>query len=121
MKVIILFLTSIIVIVFCGMGEETREYRDPFTPVIHKKKEVPKSEGVKPHKRGRKQKETLNVHIEGIIWSEDMRQVIINGEVYNEGDNLRSNKDAKIIKIGKDRVDIYYRGELYRNSVTSKK
>ncbi|MFA5271894.1 MAG: hypothetical protein WC412_06120 [Candidatus Omnitrophota bacterium] len=60
------------------------------------------------------------VSIEGALWDSDMPQAIIDGDVYKVGDTLKS-INAKIYKIEKNRVFIFYEGILYEMKVTGKK
>ncbi|MFA6281896.1 MAG: hypothetical protein WCY05_05290 [Candidatus Omnitrophota bacterium] len=60
------------------------------------------------------------ISIEGALWDSDMPQVIIDGDVYKVGDTLK-NVDAKIYKIEKNLVFVFYEGQLYPMKVTGKK
>lgn len=60
------------------------------------------------------------INIEGALWGSDMPQAIIDGEVYKVGDTLKS-VDAKIYKIEKNKVFIFYEGRLFEMKVSSKK
>ena len=60
------------------------------------------------------------ISIEGALWDTEMPQAIIDGDVYKVGDTLK-NIDAKVYKIEKNRVFIFYEGRLYEMKVTGKK
>lgn len=60
------------------------------------------------------------ISIEGALWDTEMPQAIIDGDVYKVGETLK-NVDAKVYKIEKNRVFIFYEGRLYEMKVTGKK
>lgn len=87
---------------------------DPFDSLLPVK-EGPKNPDGKP-----KVSQPPAISIEGALWDSDMPQAIIDGDVYKVGDTLKS-IDAKIYKIEKNRVFIFYEGMLYEMKVTGKK
>ena len=89
------------------------DYRDPFTPLIHKP--VP-GDGDSAYSRDVASFESFDLILEGVMWGEDVRHAIINGDLYKEGDTIKDT-DAKIIRIKKDVVSIYYEGVVYERSI----
>lgn len=60
------------------------------------------------------------VTVEGAVWNTDTPQAIIDGDVYKVGDTLK-NLDAKVYKIEKNSVFIFYEGRLHEMKVAGKK
>ncbi len=108
--------STIIFIVFfsilCGYSIAAEDKNDPFDSLLPAKSA---STGEKP-----KAVEPPAISIEGVLWGTDMPETIIDGEVYKVGDTLK-NVDAKIYKIEKNKVSIFYEGRLFEMKVTGKK
>ncbi len=89
--------------------------KDPFKPPF-----VKEEGGYRPSSLSVKKIEghprDLEVEVKGIIVGGKLKQAIIDGELYEEGDVLK-NIDAKIVKIDKERVSIMFEGVLYEKSV----
>lgn len=86
---------------------------DPFEPLLPKQE---KPGDLKPLKGA---PTAPGVTIQGVLWNSDVPQVIIDGEVYKIGDKLKT-IDAKIYRIEKNRVFIFYEGRLYDMGVAKK-
>ena len=56
---------------------------------------------------------------QGVLWDSDLSQVIIDGEVYKVGDNLKD-LDARILKIEKGTVFILYGETVYKIEIGKK-
>ncbi len=111
---------------------------NPFTPKLPKplKKDSQKLQGVNDPKdnppeiknapailtgltppMSRQTKESLlsQVNVMGIVWDTNRPQAIINGQVVNIGDQIKTGDDAsalKIVDIRKDGIDVKYNEEL---------
>lgn len=59
------------------------------------------------------------ISIEGVLWDSDKPQAIIDGDVYKVGDTLKRT-DAKIYKIEKNKVSIFYGGRLFEMGISKK-
>lgn len=109
-KNILIFLVFLNVLsVYCFAENKT----DPFESLLPVKESQQKADQIKAP-------QPPAVSIEGALWDSDMPQAIIDGDVYKVGDTLKS-VDAKIYKIEKNRVFIFYEGILYEMKVTGKK
>ncbi|MBU2103352.1 MAG: hypothetical protein ABH865_07780 [Candidatus Omnitrophota bacterium] len=103
-----------ICIVLVGMAtvgvyaeDQAAEYRDPFESVL------PEETG--PGTGGQESGEEItlpSITVEGIIFGVKMPQAIVDGDVYREGDTLKS-VDAKIFKIEKNVVSLQYKGKIF--------
>lgn len=103
-------------IVFNARGEE---YRNPFYPLLPEEEE--KEQEMKNLPEVSENMPELSVNIEGIIWGDNvLKQVIIDGEIYQEGDSLKGYQ-AKIVKIENDKVKILYKGRILEFTPTKKK
>jgi len=108
------------IIIFIGFlsmlsGYSVADIRpDPFVSLLPVKDEQKKAE------EKAKTPQPPAISIEGALWDSDMPQAIIDGDVYKVGETLKS-IDAKIYKIEKNRVFIFYEGILYEMKVTGKK
>jgi len=109
-----------LLLVLCGFGissvlcaKEKTPIEDPFEPSLPKQE---KPGDTKPLKGA---PSAPNIAIQGVLWNSDVPQVIIDGEVYKAGDKLKT-VDAKIYKIDKNRVFIFYEGRLYDMGVAKK-
>ncbi|HOX54764.1 MAG TPA: hypothetical protein PLC32_04890, partial [Candidatus Omnitrophota bacterium] len=79
-------------------------YRDPFMPEI-RKEEKKKGENLPQGV----QEAPPEFVVQGMIWSSDNPQAIIDGQVLRLGDDI---KEAKIIDISKEGVKFLYRGKI---------
>jgi type II secretory pathway component PulC len=74
-------------------------------------------------KEGEKQNTTVvgppQISIEGVLWDSDTPGAIIDGDVYKVGDALKR-LDAKVYKIEKNKVFIFYSGTLFEMNITKK-
>jgi len=61
----------------------------------------------------------LDVSVEGILWGGSVPQAIINGDVYREGDTLKT-LDARILKIQDGVLNILYGGKVFLVTTTKK-
>lgn len=122
MKVFLLFLGFILVMAagafFVNAQSETMpdnitfttyeadSYRDPLMPQIEK--EVPKAQEVTAE--GAPVEEVrLELNVQGMVWNSDKPEAIIEGQVFQLGDEVR---EAKIIEITKDGVKLLYKGKI---------
>jgi hypothetical protein len=55
------------------------------------------------------------VTIEGVLWGSDKPQAIIDGEVYKEGDTLKT-VDAQLFKIEKNVIYVRFKGKVFEFS-----
>ncbi|MEI8348821.1 MAG: hypothetical protein WCI77_01580 [Candidatus Omnitrophota bacterium] len=94
-------------------AKEKTVVEDPFEPSLPKQE---KPGDLKPVKGAAT---APNIAIQGVLWNSDVPQVIIDGDVYKAGDKLKT-VDAKIYKIDKNRVFIFYEGRLYDMGVAKK-
>ena len=94
-------------------------YRDPFIPPIVEKPLPGSGEYSEDTTTIEDYREPLGIVVEGIVWSADSQQVIIDGEVYKKGDTIKS-IDAKIIEIDKEGVSILLENTIYNEKVTKK-
>ncbi|MFA5155983.1 MAG: general secretion pathway protein GspB [Candidatus Omnitrophota bacterium] len=89
-------------------GEESRE---PFKDTLYQIKEPEKVE-TKPV--AKEQRPALpQMTVQGIIWGSSIPCVIINNQVYKEGDTI---SEVKITKIGKEGIAAEYKGWDYNLS-----
>lgn len=119
MKTVLLILLFFVVLssgisIFC---KEVR-YRDPFIPLVGMDRGEEEST-IDSSAKDLRPLEPLDIDVQGIVFGKDMRQVIIDGEVYREGDSLRG-KDAKVLKINKDGVSVFYSGIVQEETVSRK-
>jgi len=112
-KKIIIFLAAILTWFNCS-GQENKT--DPFDSLLPEKEagQTQLPDGTT------KVATPPPVAIEGVAWDTSMPQVIIDGDVYKVGETLK-NLDAKVYKIEKNNVFIFYEGRLYEMKVTGKK
>lgn len=99
-----IFLISLISILFLCVVIKGEEYINPFIPLL------PSEEVIQPSSYSSRET-SLNIVVEGIVWSEDMPQVIIEGNIYKEGDEIKG-YGAKIIRIEKRKIYILYNGQV---------
>lgn len=59
------------------------------------------------------------ISVEGVLWGNDSPQTIIDGDVYKVGDTLKR-VDAKVYKIEKNKVFIFYSGRLFEMGINKK-
>ncbi|MFH1768503.1 MAG: hypothetical protein ABH858_05030 [Candidatus Omnitrophota bacterium] len=102
---------------FPAFGEEVY-YRDPLIPLLPEEKVV---EEVKPSNPVFEPKEEVPVNppeitIEGIIWGGKDVYVIIDGNIYKEGDSLYGT-ESRIIKIIHGKVSIFHKGQVYEKTI----
>lgn len=57
--------------------------------------------------------------LQGVVWGGDFPQAIIDGEVYKVGDNIKG-LNAKIFKIEKNIVFIFYGERIYKLKIKKK-
>lgn len=81
-------------------------YRDPFMPQI--KKEEKKKESVDSY--AGTEVALPDFVIQGMVWSSDNPQAIIDGQVLRIGDEI---KGAKILSISKEGVKFLFRGKIF--------
>ncbi len=108
---------------YVGLTEEESFKRDLFTPPFRKIEKKTMKVKERPFKKPtpikrefiKKQKvkpQYLDLEVEGIILSDNLKHAIIDGHLYKEGD-IVENKDAKIVKIDKGRIFLMFSGVLY--------
>jgi len=121
MIAIMKYLIIILLIVFgysINALAQNKKYRNPFSVPFKKvPKEIPSS---KPVLTPPVSSEPLNVTVEGVIWSRKLRQAIIDGKVYHEGEKIKG-MDAKIVRIDNNKVSIVYNGVLYEESIRKRR
>ena len=85
---------------------EADSYRDPLMPQIEK--EITKAQEVTIE--GAPVEEVkLELNVQGMVWNSDKPEAIIEGQVFQLGDEIR---EAKIIEITKDGVKLLYKGKI---------
>ena len=115
MKKIFIFTVAFLSLVSFSYSQSG--YKDPFESLLPQEVE----------EMGEGQKEIISegegsfpsIVIQGILWGGDFSQVIIDGEVYKNGDKLK-NIDARVFKIEKGMVLIYYGEKIYRTKIGKK-
>lgn len=105
-------------------------YRDPFEPLLPVEvDEEVQLEELRAQEREREKREEIieatgkaifSISVEGILWGGDLPQVIIDGEVYKPGDNIKD-LDAQIFKIEKSTVFISCGEKIYRVKIGKNK
>jgi type II secretory pathway component PulC len=113
---VLLILSSIFSLNSYAQGD----YRDPFTSVIVENKPKPEETEIVEEPEEKKP-DKLNIRLEGVIWSKNLRQAIINGNVYNEGDIL-DYYGAKLLKVREDKISVFYNGvaheiEIFKSEI----
>ena len=103
MKVSFLMLLILLLIVNFSLA------RDPFKDVLPAK---PKPKPRKDSEERIDVRSLENLKIEGIFWDIPNPQVIINGEVYKEGDVIPE-VGAQIIEIKKNEVTLIYKDRVF--------
>jgi hypothetical protein len=81
-------------------------YRDPFMPQIKKEEKKKESDDSSV---GR-EVVIPDFSIQGMVWSSDNPQAIIDGQVLRIGDEI---KEAKILSISKEGVKFLFRGKIF--------
>ena len=112
MKKFYLLLLVFLFILNLSVFSQDNDFRDPLVSLLPKQKTAEEQEAA----TSELERAELNINLQGIIWGHDMPQVIIDGKVYKKGDVL-SDIEAKIVKIDKGVVSIFYQGFLYEKSI----
>ncbi|MDD4955581.1 MAG: hypothetical protein PHP17_06050 [Candidatus Omnitrophica bacterium] len=112
-KTIIIFLAGVLFWSYGAFAQAARAV-DPFDSLL------PEKEGQTSTGEPAKPAMPPPVTVQGAIWDTDTPQVIIDDEVYKVGDTLKG-MDAKVYKIEKNTVFIFYEGRLYEMKVAGKK
>lgn len=114
-KLILLSLIGFIVVPATIRAQEGAG-RDPFQSPFEKPGEIEKY--IEPVEAPPPPPPTLNAVLQGIVWSPELKQAIVNGEVYHEGETMKD-FDAKILKIEKSMVMIFYDGIIHELTLKS--
>jgi len=105
---------SILILVFLGFlnfSYSENRYKNPFESLLPQ--EVKEEEEKQKEIIGEIEEAFPDMIVQGILRGGNFPQVIINGEVYKVGDRLK-NIDAKVFKIEKGVVFIFYGEKIYR-------
>ncbi|HEC69318.1 MAG TPA: hypothetical protein ENI31_03410 [Candidatus Omnitrophica bacterium] len=91
--------------------------RDPFKKILPEKpkfqpKEYPKSQPREYLEERIDSRSLESLKIEGVFWDIPTPQVIINGEVYREGDVI-AEAGAKITEIKKNKITLIYKDRMF--------
>ncbi|MFH1505128.1 MAG: hypothetical protein ABIH08_07080 [Candidatus Omnitrophota bacterium] len=116
-KRVMLFLLVLVFLPLCTYSQDG--YRDPFRSPFQKP--IASAQETETEIKEQEQ-ENFNpppVAIEGILWSTSKPMTIISGEVYEPGAKIKD-IDAKVFKIEKKSVSIYYRNKLYEMKIKEK-
>ena len=117
MRKTFLFLMCVsISLVIYAQEEASSPFRDPFDPAIPQEKGPP---GPPKGPQGEDVITPPEVTIEGVLWGTDKPQAIIDGEVYKEGDTLKT-VDAQVFRIENNTVFIRHKGKVFEFGVKSK-
>jgi len=81
-------------------------YRDPFMPQIKKEEKKKESD----NSFANREVVIPDFVIQGMVWSSDNPQAIIDGQVLRIGDEI---KEAKILSISKEGVKFLFRGKIF--------
>lgn len=89
-----------------------KKIRDPFASLIYEeiKKDDSFSEIIQETEPEIIEPEKIDV--QGIIYSENKKQIVVNGKVYREGDKVEDSS-VEVIKIFQDRVNLLSNGIYY--------
>lgn len=111
-RIILVMFASVVIISVAHAQEKIKD--DPFESALPQRQEAQPGAGehttaIAPP----------SISIEGVLWGTSIPQAIINGDVYKVGDTLKD-LDAKIYKIEKNRIFIFYGGKLFEMNISKK-